>query len=248
MGQFWYIFLWLIIAHILADFPLQTNRVFAARYKYKFGGIIHVSIHYIVGLILLFPYLASWEFWLSFTAVTIIHYFIDTIKKGNIWAFVLDQVSHLIVLAGVAFLCRGVVSLNIPDWLSIYYLNTNLLVYLIGYLTAAYIGTIVVLFLKSDKYRKKPPTGYEKITGVLARVATLTCVILAFKLHWGFAVLIPIPETIRFLIVYSKRKLPHLPYRNITPRDVVVSFIYTLIVAIPLSVFFAIPFLPNITL
>ena len=241
MGQFWYILLWLIIAHIIADFPLQTNKVFAARYKYKYGGLIHVFIHFAVGIILLFPYLASWEFWLSFAVVTTLHYFIDTIKKTNIWAFILDQMSHFLLLSGVALLCCRVTAMNVPDWFGAYYYNLNLLVYIIGYLAAAYVGIIVILFLKPGENKDKPPTVYEKTTGALARVATLTCVILAFNLHWAFAVLIPVPETVRLIIVLSRRNLPHIPYKNIFPRDIIVSFAYTLLLAIPLCVFFALP-------
>ncbi len=241
MGQFWYIFLWLIIAHILADYPLQTNRVFAARYKYKFGGVIHVLVHYIVGLLLLFPYLLSWEFWVTYTAITVAHYFIDTVKKGNIWAFFLDQLSHLILLAGVARLCIDANPISTPGWLNRYYFDIDLLVYITGYLTVAFVGTIIVLFLKTEEYRDKPLTIYEKTTGALARIATLTCVILTFKLHWGFLVLIPIPELVRLVIVYSKRELPHLPYKNVTPRDVIVSFAFTLVIAIPLCIIFRLP-------
>ncbi|MCP4229160.1 MAG: DUF3307 domain-containing protein [bacterium] len=248
MGQFWYIFLWLLIAHLIADFPLQTNRVFAARYKYKYGGIIHVVIHFIIGLILLVPYLGSWKFCLLYTIITVAHYFIDTIKKKNIWAFFGDQLLHIILLGGGAFLCRGDIPFQIPQWLGSYYYNIPLLVYIIGYLLVAYVGIIVVLFLKRGERATTPPSLYEKTTGGLARVWTLSVIILAFNLHWGFVVLAPAGEIVRFVVVNAKRELPHLSYKNVMPRDIVISFIYSILVAIPFCAFFPLPVLPHLTI
>jgi hypothetical protein len=245
MGQFWHIFLWLTIAHLIADFPLQTNRVFSVRYKYKFGGLIHVAIHFIVGLALLVPFLGSIKFWLLYTVITVAHYFIDTIKKKNIWAFFGDQLSHIALLAGVAFFCRYDVPFQIPQWLGAYYYNIPLLVYITGYLLVIFVGVIIVLFLKRGERATIPPSLYEKTTGGLARAWTLTVIILAFNIHWSFVVLAPAGEVIRLIIVNAKRELPHLSYKNVLPRDIVISFIYSFLISIIICAIFPFPVLAH---
>ncbi len=233
MDQFLYIFLWLVVAFLVADYPLQSNLVFQFRYKYRFGGLLHVAIHALAGLFLVYPYLARWQIWAAFGGTIVAHYFIDKISKRNIymWLFV-DQAAHIGLIALAAFFCRHLVPLKLPALVAQYYFSTRVALYLIGYLAATFAGTIFVYFVKVT-YRRGygvPPIHmFEKTTGVVARAVVVTAVILGFKLTPAFFFLAPVPDLLRFYQVVTLRN-DKKNYKDVYVPDVIVSFVYAALI------------------
>jgi hypothetical protein len=237
MGNFTNILLWLCVAFVVADYPLQTNFVFAFRYKYRYGGILHVAIHFVVGAVFLFPYLLNWRMWVVLVVLNVLHYFIDTVSKKNIWMFFADQAAHLVLIVAGAFFAAGAVPMVLPETIARYYFSTSFPLYIIGYIAATFVGTIVIYFVKMtfrSDYAGRGIFGYEKSTGVLSRAATVTAILLGARYHPVLFLAAPVGEGLRLAHVMSKSKDDH-QYRDVYYFDVILSFVYAAAIGIALA-------------
>lgn len=92
------ILLRLIIAHLLADFIFQTDRI--ARKKKNGLRSWHFYVHILIVGILTYVILAMWSNWWAPLLMTLMHGFIDwlktKIKSDNAWGFLVDQILHII--------------------------------------------------------------------------------------------------------------------------------------------------------
>ena len=111
-------FLALLLAHLLADFPLQTNRIFRLKVASNLGLALHVLIHLLMAALLLRQPGQHLDLLLMLGAA---HFVTDWIKvrfPGNPqWpGFVLDQVAHLgtIILLSI---WQPTVTAVLPLWL-----------------------------------------------------------------------------------------------------------------------------------
>lgn len=101
------VFLTFLLAHLIADFPLQTNKLILMKKKGSFGIFIHVLIHLFVASLLIHNPFANWQLLLLLSCI---HWVIDWTKiamgSDSLSGFVYDQVAHLISIAivvGIAF-------------------------------------------------------------------------------------------------------------------------------------------------
>jgi hypothetical protein len=112
------IFFTLILAHLIADFPLQTNGIFALKLKSKKGIALHVFIHLIVtGFLIKEPFTHL----PLFIILGVTHFLVDWLKlrfptNRQAAGFLLDQVLHLIVLVFLSAISTTVQS-ALPDGL-----------------------------------------------------------------------------------------------------------------------------------
>lgn len=97
----------LLLAHFLGDYPLQPDWLNAR--KNKLGGLaLHVSIHGLTSLVLLG--LGRTEVWLPVATLVAIHFGMDWFRTRMtpFWgdrkslAYVIDQIIHVTVIAGIA--------------------------------------------------------------------------------------------------------------------------------------------------
>lgn len=115
MQSFGLVFLSLLLAHLLADFPLQTDSV--ARYKGKrlLPTLAHATIHYIAAWLCLTLFAGTSFISLRnqfiIAAYLVIHLAIDSVKSwssgqaklpDNWVVFVVDQLAHIGVIVVVA--------------------------------------------------------------------------------------------------------------------------------------------------
>lgn len=87
----------LLLAHLLADFPLQTNTIAAGKATSIRILLLHVTVHMMVlGALLSFDW-ATWPIILGLGAA---HFLVDWVKPriphlSKVQGFVLDQLAHL---------------------------------------------------------------------------------------------------------------------------------------------------------
>jgi hypothetical protein len=111
-------FIALYLAHLIADFPLQTNRIYRLKTESNQGILLHVSIHLLVATILIENALVYWPMLL---VLGIAHFFIDWIKirypgRRQTPGFLLDQFAHVLTIACLA-LWRPNLPAVLPVWL-----------------------------------------------------------------------------------------------------------------------------------
>lgn len=122
-----FLFLRLYLSHLIADFPLQTDRIFALKMKGLLGVCYHVAVCVVVGVIFMAPALAQHpELWWAVLYFGLIHVVLD---QGKIWysrftgydnisLYFLDQIFHLLSIVGLIYLfpaAQQVVRLG-PEW------------------------------------------------------------------------------------------------------------------------------------
>lgn len=140
--MFWTLFL----AHITADYPLQTDRMVQNKHTLQ-GLLLHVGIHFAVMLVLVSP---AWEtLWMYLLAVAGIHFSIDALKnlvaarkpKWVVGPYLIDQSLHILSLWGIViWITTNVPAVQMEDtWLP---LNGSWQIYASGYLVATYVWFI----------------------------------------------------------------------------------------------------------
>ena len=107
-----FLFLKLILAHLIADFILQFEELYQLKVRSFLGQLLHVLIHGLISLLLLYPYLNKPSIWFFTAALVVIHLTQDLIKytftkktPSNTFAyFMADQACHFLVLSCVFLL------------------------------------------------------------------------------------------------------------------------------------------------
>lgn len=151
---------YLIIAHLLADFILQPNRLIAWKTKRFRGVIVHVCIFTAVALIIMFPYLIHWQTWAIIGGVSIFHLIIDQTKinialKYDTYAlpFITDQALHFLSLVFGGYYL-STLPFKLPSNFFFTNIYTNITV--IGVILALiFLGYVIdILFFQKDGSRK----------------------------------------------------------------------------------------------
>ena len=126
------IFWRLILAHFIADFTLQTNRIATWKRESKWGMVAHTLTHPIVSVLLTWPYL-NWSWvqfhgfalngWVCVGLITLFHWLED---EWRVWSilqtgspdstgfFLWDQVVHLTIILAVSPSIAGAGSDSVP--------------------------------------------------------------------------------------------------------------------------------------
>lgn len=178
-----FIFLRLLLAHFIGDFPLQFDKIYELKHKGLAGILPHVLIIMGCYIALSWPYLNRPGFWGFLFFLSIIHLFQDSIKlsykgmKYAFWFYILDQIGHIALISVV--LLTGMKNLlppENPDNLLVSLYNNNLLViYLIAVIIASFNGHFMIRIFKSTFFRKPYPINtFEKWLGMLERTALVS--------------------------------------------------------------------------
>lgn len=147
---------YLIVAHFLADFTFQPNRLLKMKYASAFGTFVHVSIFALIAVILLVPYLNFWQTWAVIGGVSMVHFITDISKinlsrksKAYVLPFLLDQMVHLLsIIAGGLVLTQ----LDVTFTVGSLYLNNFIW---LGVLSAIYILFVIdILFIQKRDSKK----------------------------------------------------------------------------------------------
>lgn len=155
-----FLFLRLILAHFLADFPLQPDIVYKLKIKNLWGQLLHAAIFTVCAIGLCWPFLGIKSIWGLFIFLGISHFVIDCLKvryvdkgKVKLWSFLADQCLHIAII-GIIFL-TGLKNLSFSAstrtcFLSRLYANNFLILFLIILIIVSYIiKRIKILFTQT---------------------------------------------------------------------------------------------------
>lgn len=108
------IFLFFLLAHLVADFLLQTEQMVEWKRESWYGILLHGIVHFLVSLVLLAVYLPSMGIITALVLVAAAHVLIDWLKivfekraKRYLVPFLLDQAAHIAVLGFAAWMVGG---------------------------------------------------------------------------------------------------------------------------------------------
>ena len=138
---FMHLFLTLLLAHLFADFPLQSNALIRFKNNHLGGVLLHALIYTIVTAILIDRWTSYWPLIIGLGTV---HFAIDTIKSHlstgteEIHIFLLDQTIHLVTMFIATLLAHSlwhVVPVGIvPEhWLPVVLFAAFLPAFMVGY-------------------------------------------------------------------------------------------------------------------
>lgn len=131
------IFFTLLLAHLLGDFPLQTNRIFRMKLQGPKGLALHAAIHVLVTALLIRNH---WQAWPALLMLGFLHYLTDWAKLRYANdpltpGFILDQAIHVVTLLVITVLTPQIIPL-FPLW---FLIPAVVLALIPAFLTFAYV-------------------------------------------------------------------------------------------------------------
>jgi len=187
----------LFLAHVIADFPLQFDGIFAWKKKNYMGCFAHSIIHAAVTVCFFLGSLKSYSFWAYLILLIIVHSVQDCIKV-NLWKnpeddkisyFLIDQFLHVVfifcaLLFPFAADAAYYGSLIPADWL-ILYNDTSLINVISGAVLAAWGGVVLLYYLDKSVYKVEIDelSRFERSYGVVER-ALVVIVIMKGGLYY----------------------------------------------------------------
>lgn len=217
------------MAHLIADFPFQTDKIFVIKRRYGWGVVLHASVAGVLGLLFAGRYLKYPEVLIGLLLLWLAHIFIDKAKlvlnqklqKERIDLFFVDQGLHI----GLIWLLVQIVStkerlpINVAG-LSALYNNDTFIKLLSGYIVSTYGIMLLIYSIRSTlRLKAELPQFKQKLIEFAERGSIVTLVILGKP----FYLLIPISLVPRILL--SLKKSPR--YGKL---DIVLSVIFSLLV------------------
>lgn len=199
------VFVKLLIAHFIADFVLQSDKMVKNKKWFSKEMFSHIGIVYVTAA--LFSFL-----WWQSIIITVLHFFIDGIKiefkkkeyfkKNDTQLFLLDQVGHIltILVVWVFVFDKKNEIIHSINWLTSqsYFILITLgylcITYPLGYLIGIATGKINGFNKKGDKALEAKDKKEEKTDkngfyiGVFERIIILTFVLLGEYEAIGFLI------------------------------------------------------------
>jgi len=169
-----FLFYRLLLAHIIADFPMQTKQIFKVKTNTEWGVLIHTLIVLIFSILFAFPYLEDPKVIIILLVIFLSHTVIDKLKmeyskktkNQSIRILLLDQALHISIIAILTFNFAESYLLSSPfnsaflNYLIDIYNSDIFIVSLIGYITSVFFIPILLIYIKEGDI----PTNLPKLT------------------------------------------------------------------------------------
>ena len=173
-----FLFYRLLLAHIIADFPLQTNQIFKVKTNTEWGVLIHTLIVLIFSILFTFPYLENPKVIIILLIIFLSHTVIDKLKlehskktkNQSIRILLLDQALHTTIIAVLTFNFTESYLLSSPfnsaflNYLIDIYNNDIFIVSLIGYIASVFFIPILLMYIREEDIPANPKKLKEQKT------------------------------------------------------------------------------------
>jgi len=183
------IFYQLLLAHLIADFPLQFNEIFKLKVKSKWGMLLHSAMIGIIAVVFLLPYIFSIWMWTGIIILIGFHFIIDYTRViftrktnlDNLGMFLLDQFLHLMVICLITLILILIPAhkIELDKSISGVLENKVLILTVSGFLAAGYFGAILIHYLK--KMFMKSYTSQALSTkryGIIERLVVMALILM----------------------------------------------------------------------
>ena len=167
-----FLFYRLLLAHIIADFPLQTKQIFKVKTNTEWGVLLHTLIVLLFSILFVFPYLEDPKVVIMLLVIFLSHTVIDKlkmeyskkIKNQSTRILLLDQVLHIAIIAVLTFNFTESYLLSSPfnsvflNYLIDIYNNDIFIISLVGYIASVFFIPIILMHIREEDI----PTDPEK--------------------------------------------------------------------------------------
>lgn len=237
-----FLFIRLVLAHLLGDFPFQFDAVYRLKHTGLRGVLPHAFIIFACAILLSWPYLLSPSVWFLLAFITATHLFQDSFKlnfdsiKFRFWAYLIDQICHIAVIA-VLFI-TDLKNLQPPadqsNILVRIYCDNGLMLYFIALIAATYNGHFLIRCFKDTFVKNANPCDvYEKWFGMSERMAIVSMFFMRLPL-W---IVLPASLALRPVTYILMRKRLSLHKCFVAVPDMVLSWIIALLCGYVLHLF-----------
>ncbi len=181
-----YLTLHLILAHFIADFPLQSSRLVKYKQNHLLGIFFHSSVHFIISLLLAFPFIQSKKLWLSIAVIFTIHSIIDQgkvaiCKHTKFNAFIIylaDQLIHVAVVCLTSICLLGQVTVDTTSFWALFYSDPSIVSFLLVLVLVTYFYDISKWVYLNEKKAQPYKRDYKGM------IRNALIVIVAFGIYW----------------------------------------------------------------
>ncbi|MFC1510548.1 DUF3307 domain-containing protein [Candidatus Omnitrophota bacterium] len=229
-----YIFLRLLLAHFIGDFPLQTNKIYEVKTKSLSGIFYHTSIITLCFILFSWPYLDRPIMWLFIAVNALEHFLQDKIKidlskktTNQLLAYIADQGMHLLTIA-IIFLMpiKNFTAPAAHGNMFIHLFNDDIfIIKLIAIIAASYNAHFFIILFKRDFFHiKEPCTSFEKGYGICERA----CIVAFLFLSKPFIFLIPLIIFLRPILYQFGKKPFHLNKHFYSAQEMLLTSIFSL--------------------
>jgi len=203
-----FLFYRLLLAHLVADFPFQSTRLFRLKTESIKGIILHGCIFGVLAVALSYPCITNPLLGIYLLLLAVFHIFLDWLKvkltnytrKDSLSLFILDQVLHIISIAIV-------IPFNVkPPYpsslIARLYSDDRLIIFCIFYIISSFVATILIYYLKKAYRRQEiqfPRKG--KYYEILERILITTLIVLPGY----FFFLVPLEIAIKGIICWKNK-------------------------------------------
>jgi len=163
-----FLFLRLVLAHFIGDFLFQSDEVYEVKKKGFAGALVHYFIIFFTFLLFSFPYLKYANCWLVILFASLTHVLQDEIKlryitnpKLNLFAFIADQIFHIIFLTPIFIFDFSNIVPESKNLLTHLYNNRSLIIFGIGCIGSIFMGAYIWESLKISYFKK--PGAFEHL-------------------------------------------------------------------------------------
>ena len=168
-----FLFYRLLLAHIIADFPIQTNQIFKVKTNTEWGIRTHTLIVLIFSILFTFPYLEDPKVIIIIIIIFLSHTVIDKLKmeyskktkNKSIRILLLDQALLIAIIALLTFNFTESYLLNSPfnsaflNYLIDIYNSDIFIISLIGYIASVFFVPILLMHIREEGI----PTNPQKL-------------------------------------------------------------------------------------
>lgn len=228
-----FLFLKLILAHLIADFILQFEELYQLKVRSFLGQLLHALIQGIVSLVLLFPYLNEPTIWIFAGGLVLIHLAQDLIKysftkkipANTFLYFMADQICHVLVISSIFLLpiSREIRGFPNSPLLDMFYRTNDWTIGLIFFITLTFAGSYILNAFSKSYLKGHSPlyliSAPEMIHAILER--SLAAWILLLSASPWMILLVPCAGIFR---------LPFKPLRDL--KAFLLSMIYAVTVTL----------------
>jgi len=202
-----FLFLRILLAHFIADFPLQTKKIFDLKSRNFLGITLHAFIFLVLALLFSASYINESSIWVFILGLSVSHVVIDWMKlkiteatdTNNIWAFLLDQAVHISLIMLIFLLPASKTTRPLPlGWISGLYNSDTLTASLIGLIISTYGSSFILYYIKTTFVDRK--ILYRRDWDGMLERGVITLLMLG---GWKFILIIPVIVAVRIFYYLS---------------------------------------------